>query len=156
MSAFELFYLGLMLVIVAYGAHRYWLAWGSYQARRCRQTPERRDGGDTAYEPHVLLQLPIYNEEPVVKRLIRTAAELDYPHEKLQIQVLDDSDDGSEAMIAEEVQYWRERGVPMEHVRREQRTGYKAGALEAGLLAPSAEFVAIFDADFLPSPKFIR
>jgi cellulose synthase/poly-beta-1,6-N-acetylglucosamine synthase-like glycosyltransferase len=106
--------------------------------------------------PVVTVQLPIYNERYVVKRLIRAAASQDYPAEKLQIQVLDDSTDDTTERAAALVAHYRQRGVKIELVHRTDRTGYKAGALAAGLAAAQGEYVAIFDADFQPQPDFLR
>lgn len=111
--------------------------------------------------PLVLVQLPIYNEQAVIKRLLDAVTALDYPRDKLCIQVLDDSDDDTPPLVARQVAAWRAQGFAVEHVRRPQRTGYKAGALAYGLmhggaLAQRAEFVAIFDADFVPSADFLR
>ncbi len=106
--------------------------------------------------PSVTVQLPIYNERFVVGRLIHAAAALDYPHEKLEIQVLDDSTDGTCDVVAEHVDYYRKQGLQIEHVRREHREGYKAGALRDGMKVCRGELIAIFDADFVPEPDFLR
>ncbi len=100
----------------------------------------------------ILVQLPIYNEPAVVARLIDAVAVMDWP--QLRIQVLDDSTDESTAIIAERVQGWRNRGINIQHIRRADRTGFKAGALAHGLQLDAAEFVAVFDADFVPNPAF--
>ncbi len=106
--------------------------------------------------PHVTIQLPVYNEIHVVERLLYSVARLEYPRERLQIQVLDDSDDETSLVIARIVRYLRARGVDVEHVRREQRKGYKAGALAHGLTHARGEFIAILDADFLPPRDWLR
>jgi cellulose synthase/poly-beta-1,6-N-acetylglucosamine synthase-like glycosyltransferase len=106
--------------------------------------------------PRVTVQLPVYNELNVVERIIDAAAALDYPAGRLQIQVLDDSTDESVALAAARVAAHRARGVDIEHVRRPDRLGYKAGALAHGLQSASGELVAIFDADFVPAPDFLR
>ncbi|MDZ4765703.1 MAG: glycosyltransferase [Chloroflexota bacterium] len=113
----------------------------------------------TAVEfPAIAVQLPIYNEPMVVERLIDAAARLDYPHDKLIIQVLDDSTDETVALAAARVAHWRAAGIDIAHVRRDGRTDYKAGALKYGMacLEDRAEFAAIFDADFIPPPDFLR
>ena len=106
--------------------------------------------------PPAAVQLPIYNELYVVERLLRACAELDYPRDKLIIQVLDDSTDDTTELIAEWVTYWRERGINMQHVRRGSREGYKAGALAYGLTLIDVEMVAVLDADFVPPPDFLK
>lgn len=105
--------------------------------------------------PLVTIQLPIYNELYVSERVIDAAAQVDYPVDRLQIQVLDDSTDETTVLIAHAVQRWQDAGVNIEHIRRDNRTGYKAGALAEGLKSASGEFVAIFDADFVPTSDFL-
>lgn len=105
--------------------------------------------------PPVTVQLPIYNERYVVERLITAAASLRYPRDRLQIQVLDDSTDDTTARAASLVAYYQSEGLDISLVHREQRTGYKAGALAAGLAAARGAFLAIFDADFQPEPDFL-
>ena len=107
--------------------------------------------------PALLVQLPLFNERFVVERLIDAAAALDYPRDRLLIQVLDDSTDDTGALARARVAYHRARGVPIVHRPRLNRAGFKAGALAEGLAAaPDAELVAIFDADFAPAPDFLR
>jgi cellulose synthase/poly-beta-1,6-N-acetylglucosamine synthase-like glycosyltransferase len=106
--------------------------------------------------PHVTVQLPLYNEQYVAARLLDAVAALDYPADKLHIQILDDSNDATSRIIAAKVAQYKARGVQMQHMRRIQRTGYKAGALQAGLQRTDSPFVAIFDADFIPPPDFLR
>lgn len=105
--------------------------------------------------PFVTVQLPIYNERFVVDQLLETVAELDYPADRLEIQVLDDSTDETSAIAAAKVAALRARGLAVTQLRRTRRDGYKAGALEAGLEVARGEFVAMFDADFLPTPDFL-
>jgi cellulose synthase/poly-beta-1,6-N-acetylglucosamine synthase-like glycosyltransferase len=106
--------------------------------------------------PVVTVQLPLYNEAKVAHRLIDACVDLDYPRQNLEIQVLDDSTDETVDRVAERVRYWQEQGVDIVHVRRDDRTGYKAGALANGLRLARGDFVAIFDADFVPDPDFLR
>lgn len=106
--------------------------------------------------PVVTVQLPVYNERYVVERLIDAIATFDYPKERLEIQVLDDSTDETVDLIAEKVAYYQTQGVDIKHLRRPDRQGYKAGALAYGLSVARGEFIAIFDADFLPSPDFLQ
>lgn len=114
-------------------------------------------GAPLAELPLVLVQLPIFNERYVVERLIDATAALDYPMDKLYIQVLDDSTDDTANLARARVAYYRARGVNVSYLHRTQRTGFKAGALAAGLAADArAEYVAIFDADFVPPRDFLR
>jgi cellulose synthase/poly-beta-1,6-N-acetylglucosamine synthase-like glycosyltransferase len=106
--------------------------------------------------PTVTVQLPIYNERHVVERLIDAVAALDWPRDRLEVQVLDDSDDETTGLARACVEHHRRRGLDIELVRRPDRTGYKAGALAVGLSRARGEFVAMFDADFVPPPDFLR
>jgi len=106
--------------------------------------------------PVVTIQLPLYNEKYVAKRLIDSVCMMDYPKEKLQIQVLDDSDDDTVELIRSIVDDYKLRGFDISHVRRRNRTGYKAGALKEGIKYAKGEFVTIFDADFIPPSWFLK
>ncbi|MGQ9598078.1 MAG: cellulose synthase family protein [Anaerolineae bacterium] len=106
--------------------------------------------------PAVTVQLPVYNELYVVKRLLDAAARLDYPRERLQIQVLDDSTDETTRLIQARVAHYRAQGLDIELVHRPNRQGFKAGALAHGLKRARGEFVAIFDADFVPPNDFLK
>lgn len=106
--------------------------------------------------PRVAVQLPVFNEKHVVERLIDAAAALDYPRERLEIQVLDDSTDETTALAEARAAYHRARGVDVRVLRRPDRSGFKAGALAWGLAHTDAEFLAVFDADFRPRPDFLR
>ena len=106
--------------------------------------------------PFVTIQLPVFNELYVVERLIDAIVALDYPKERLEIQLLDDGNDESVQLAAAKIALLREAGFPIEHIRRPDRVGYKAGALAYGLSTSKGEFTAIFDADFIPNPDFLR
>lgn len=106
--------------------------------------------------PTVVVQLPVYNERYVVKRLLQAVATLHYPQHLLTIQVLDDSTDDTSAIIAEKVADLQKQGIHIQHIRRESRKGYKAGALAYGLSLVDCEFAVIFDADFTPQPDFLQ
>lgn len=105
--------------------------------------------------PTVTIQLPVYNEQYVVADLIDAVARISYPSTALEIQVLDDSTDETTAIIQEKVAYWQEQGLSIHHIHRKNRTGYKAGALAAGLEEATGEYIAIFDADFRPESDFL-
>jgi cellulose synthase/poly-beta-1,6-N-acetylglucosamine synthase-like glycosyltransferase len=106
--------------------------------------------------PKVTVQLPVYNEMYVAQRLVEAAAKLDYPADLLEIQVLDDSTDETYEIIKRTVASVRKRGIDAKHIHRKEREGYKAGALRDGFTAAKGEFIAIFDADFLPPPNFLK
>ncbi|GAB4580077.1 MAG: glycosyltransferase family 2 protein [Anaerolineales bacterium] len=106
--------------------------------------------------PRVTVQLPVFNELYVAERLIEAAAGLEYPRERLEIQVLDDSTDETVELVARSVEAARARGIQIMHVHRDNRKGFKAGALAEGLQTATGEYIAIFDADFIPPPDFLR
>ena len=140
------------LVLALYGLHRLLLGvqhLRHVRARPCRAAPAPRT------LPRVTVQLPLYNERYVAERVIRAAGAMDYPRELLEIQVLDDSTDETTRVVQHAVAQLRRRGVRATHVRRSDRTGYKAGALAAGLQEARGELVAIFDADFVPTRDFL-
>ncbi|MCB0761788.1 MAG: glycosyltransferase, partial [Flavobacteriales bacterium] len=123
----------------------------SRKQRRAEQVPAH-----LAEWPHVTIQLPVFNELYVVERLIDAVAALDYPKDKLEIQVLDDSTDESVDVAAAKIREIQARGIDIVHVIRPERTGYKAGALAYGLERAKGEFTAVFDADFIPRTDFLR
>ena len=106
--------------------------------------------------PYVTVQLPIYNEKYVVPRLLENIAKLEYPKNKLEIQVLDDSTDDSVAETASIIERLQKTGLDIVHIRRENREGFKAGALKYGTAIAKGDFIAIFDADFLPKPDWLK
>ncbi len=106
--------------------------------------------------PKVTVQLPMFNELYVAERIIETVAAFDYPHDKLQIQVLDDSTDETKDVIAKKVAEIAAKGINIQHIHRVDRTGYKAGALDAAMDRVEGEFIAIFDADFIPNQDFLQ
>ncbi len=146
-------YVGVLMLIATYGLHRYWLVWLFYRSRR-RQLirPKRR------FEqlPRVTVQIPMFNEAQVAERIIGAACQLDYPADKLQVQVLDDSTDESAEIARACCEQWARRGVDIQYLHRTDRVGYKAGALGAALPHATGEIIAIFDADFMPPAKFLR
>jgi cellulose synthase/poly-beta-1,6-N-acetylglucosamine synthase-like glycosyltransferase len=120
------------------------------------QAPRSPCDSGAADAPDILVQLPLYNEGLLVERVLRAVAALDWPRDRLLVQVLDDSTDGSLALTRAAVEHWRAEGLRVELLHRTQRTAYKAGALAAGLEHSDAPFVAIFDVDFVPPPDFLR
>jgi cellulose synthase/poly-beta-1,6-N-acetylglucosamine synthase-like glycosyltransferase len=137
--------------LALYGFHNLWLS-TIYLFRRAHKidTPESK-----TWE-NVTIQLPIYNELHVAERLIEACTQIDYPLDKLQIQVLDDSDDGTTALVYAAAQAWQQQGIDIEIVRRQDRSGYKAGALANALPTAKGDYIAIFDADFVPPTDFLK
>jgi len=138
-----------------FGIHRYLLTGIFLRNREERPAPADGLAGD-GEPPIVTVQLPVFNERYVVVRLIDAVAGMDWPRDRLRIQVLDDSTDDTTEMAEEAAARWRARGVDVSVLHRTDRTGFKAGALEAGLASAAGDFVAVFDADFLPPADFLR
>ncbi len=111
---------------------------------------------DDKFTPFFTIQLPVYNEIFVVERLIDAVAAIDYPLDKIEIQVLDDSTDETSEIIARKITIAGKQGIVIHHIQRDNREGYKAGALKHGLSIARGEFLAVFDADFLPSKDFLK
>ena len=149
------FYVLCSLLLLVYGLNSYVLIWLFLRTRsRLRATSvDPVLDGDL---PVVTTQLPIYNERHVVERILRAACALDWPRDRHEIQLLDDSTDDTVGIAAKLVTELRERGHDVVHLHRQDRRGYKAGALAAGLEQARGEYVAIFDADFVPEPDFLR
>ena len=147
-------YLFTLAVLAVYGLHRSALLWGYLRTRRLRATPARRFRDDEL--PVITVQLPMFNERFVAERLIDAAAKLDYPADRLEIQVLDDSTDDTVMIAGAICEKLRRRGVDITYLHRSERVGYKAGALEEGLRRSKGELVLEFDADFVPMPSAAR
>ena len=145
-------YLTVLAVLSVFGLHRWQLLALTRHEKRERRPARPFDGP----LPVVTVQLPIYNEPQVARRLLLAVARLDYPRHLLEIQVLDDSTDRTTALLARLVTRLRRRRFQVSHLRRTCRTGFKAGALAAGLQQARGRFIAIFDADFLPPPDFLK
>lgn len=146
-------YFLIMVVLCVYGLHRYQLIYRFYKYRgRATADPEAR----FPELPAVTVQLPIYNERFVVDALLETVCRLDYPRDRLEIQVLDDSTDETRQTARETVEELKSLGYPIEYYHRENREGFKAGALREGLSKARGEFIAVFDADFSPPRDFLK
>lgn len=146
-------YMCVLALLCLYGLHRYALVALYFRVRKRAPQAAPPAGGDW---PSVTVQLPMYNERWVARRIIESAAAIDYPAERLEIQVLDDSTDETRQIARETVERLAAAGVNIVYQRRADRTGYKAGALEAGLRAARGELIAIFDADFVPPRNILR
>ncbi|PYU80717.1 MAG: glycosyl transferase family 2, partial [Acidobacteria bacterium] len=144
-------YFAVLLVLAVYGLHRYWLVY-DYFAYSKNLPPAPPPVADW---PRVTVQLPIFNERYVIERLVEAVSRFDYPRELLDVQVLDDSTDETCEVARACVERHAAQGMRIVHLHRRNREGYKAGALENGLKTAKGEFVAIFDADFLPEPDFL-
>ena len=147
-----------LLFAVYYSALTLLVLYGGHRLRLAIQLIRRGDTEPIAAPkelPRVTIQLPMFNERHVAERLIRATADIDYPRHLLQIQVLDDSNDETSRIVDRVAGELAEAGTGIEVVRRTERSGFKAGALEYGLAEATGEFVAIFDADFVPEPGFL-
>lgn len=148
-------YFGVLLVLSIYGVHRYLLVW-LYERYATGPDPEPASRFEEGELPAVTVQLPLYNERYVVERLVEAVCSLDYPTDRLQIQILDDSTDDTTSIARKLVRQKQSDGYDIEVIHRDDRTGYKAGALDNGLDRATGDFVAVFDADFIPDPSFLR
>lgn len=145
---FDLFIISA-IIITAYTCNFYYLA---FLSRKRKDILSPTDWGT----PSITIQLPIYNEKYVAKRLVDSVCHLDYPQDKMRIMVLDDSDDDTVELLANVVDDYKKQGFHIEHVRRGTRKGYKAGALKYAMQSTDTELVAIFDADFIPPAWFLK
>ncbi len=156
MSSFEIAIVAayglVLLVLSVYGSHRYFMAYLYYRHKYNVPVPRNR----WEVLPRVTVQLPVFNEMYVVERLIGAVCELDYPLDRLEVQVLDDSTDETTGIARRTVDEWKSRGIDIHYIHRTNRQGFKAGALEHGLQTATGEFVAVFDADFVPPRDFLR
>src|SRR3954471_15763616 len=144
-------YFFVLIILAIYGWHRYYLVY-LYM--------KNKDKGPSAVAPLdptpiVTIQLPLYNEMYVADRLIEAVCAIEYPRDRLEIQVLDDSTDETRSIADLAVRRFAADGIDIKYYHRTDRIGYKAGALEAGLKVARGEFIAIFDADFIPTADFL-
>src|SRR5581483_6922760 len=144
-------YFFVLIILAVYGWHRYYLVW-LYMKNREKQ-PKDLPALDPT--PVVTIQLPLYNEMYVADRLIQSVCEIDYPRDRLEIQVLDDSTDETRSIAELAVRRHAAQGIDIKYYHRVDRTGYKAGALEAGMRVARGEYIGIFDADFIPARDFL-
>lgn len=148
----ELLQILLVLLLILSGIHRFML-WVESGLAGDPETPEPFQ--PDSYLPEILVQIPVYNDAHALQSQLDCLRRIEYPRSKLQIQILDDSDDGSARENANRIGELAREGIPVSVIRRDQRSGYKAGALAAGLVLSEAEFVAIFDADFQIPERFL-
>jgi cellulose synthase/poly-beta-1,6-N-acetylglucosamine synthase-like glycosyltransferase len=145
-------YFIMLFILATYGLHRYWLVYNYFAYSKNVPGPQP----PVTTWPRVTIQLPIFNERYVIERLVEAISRFDYPRELLDVQVLDDSTDETREVARNCVERHAAQGMPIAYIHRTNREGYKAGALENGLRTARGEFVAIFDADFLPEADFLR
>jgi len=145
-------YFIVLILLASYGAHRYVLVYLYYKNKKNRTTEPAALFEDL---PRVTVQLPIFNEQYVVDRLLDSICKLQYPREKLDIQLLDDSTDETVEVARALVERYAAMGYPVTYHHRTNREGFKAGALAEGLKTAKGEFIAIFDADFVPPEDFL-
>ena len=157
-SYFILIVYGLIMALIfLYSLMQLQLLKGSLRTRKKELTNTNVSKKiDVNTLPKVTVQLPIYNEQYVIERLLESITKLDYPKNLLEIQVLDDSTDESKNLIAKKVTELQQKGIDITHMHRSLRTGFKAGALKEGLTKAKGEFIAIFDADFTPNPNWLH
>ncbi|MGN6591985.1 MAG: cellulose synthase family protein [Terriglobales bacterium] len=146
-------YFVVLAILAFYGFHRYSLVFLYYRHRK-----RRTEGPAARFTelPVVTVQLPIYNEQFVVERLVESICKLDYPRERLEIQLLDDSTDETREVARAVAERFAARGEPIVYLHRSNRHGFKAGALDEGMRVARGELIAIFDADFVPPADFLR
>jgi len=145
-----------LIIIFAYSLSQLNLLFNYLRAQRKKDDAVLFNFKDPAQIPFVTIQLPVYNELYVMERLLDNIALLDYPADKLEIQVLDDSTDESFETTRNHIKRLSDKGLDIKHVTRTDRSGFKAGALKEGLKVAKGEFIAIFDADFLPEPNWLQ
>ena len=144
-----------LVLILLYALAQFNLLINYLKARKKQDNSPKFDFSNPNEIPYVTIQLPVFNELYVMERLLNNIAKLKYPREKLEIQVLDDSTDESVESTAKQIAELQKTGLDIQHIRRENRQGFKAGALKEGLKTAKGEFIAIFDADFLPKENWL-
>ncbi|RYV04060.1 cellulose synthase [Shewanella sp. OPT22] len=136
----------LLGILCLFGLHRLSMVIRWYKYRNYKPAEPKK----FTELPQVTVQIPLYNERLVAKRIVDSIVQLEYPQDKLQIQIVDDSTDETSDLIAERVSYHQQQGINIQHVQRVHRHGFKAGALKDAMETATGEFIAIFDADFIP------
>ena len=139
-------------ILFIFGLHGFIMIFYYNKYRNVKQIPQKDFTPDKA----VTIQLPLYNELYVVERIINSVCEINYPKDKLEIQVLDDSTDETTQIVAKLVEKKKNEGFDIHHIRRGTREGFKAGALKEGMKIAKGEYIAIFDADFIPQKEFLN
>ena len=149
---FLIVYILTMAVLLFFASHGIIMLF--YHRKYIENIPTSND--DFNYDKKVTIQLPLFNEQYVAERLIDSVCKIDYPKDLLEIQVLDDSTDSTVELVGKIVEEKRSEGFDIQQIRRTDRSGFKAGALKEGLKIAKGEMIAIFDADFVPNPDFLK
>ena len=147
-------YFGILIILSIYGAYRVKQVVEFWRYSKFPPKPKREFAEEEL--PHVTVQLPLFNEMYVVERLVKAVIEIDYPRDRLEIQVLDDSTDETVNIARSVVEKYAQAGFDIRYLHRDDRSGFKAGALEYGMKTAKGDLIAIFDADFVPKPDFLR
>src|SRR5262249_8035696 len=147
-------YFTILTLLAILGVYRVRMVYQFWRYRHIKPIPKRRFSESEL--PRITVQLPLFNEMYVAERLLDSVTRLDYPRHLLEIQVLDDSTDETNKIAEAAVEKHKRQGFDIQYIHREDRTGFKAGALENGMRMAKGQFVAIFDADFLPKPDCLR
>jgi cellulose synthase/poly-beta-1,6-N-acetylglucosamine synthase-like glycosyltransferase len=155
-TALVVLYFAVLLLLCTYGLHRAHLVYLCFRHRNQLGAAGPAEPLPDDQLPVVTVQLPLYNEATVTGRLLDAVAKLEYPVERFEIQVLDDSSDETQLIAREKVSELQRRGLNVAYLRRSERTGFKAGALDYGLARARGALIAVFDADFIPQPGFLR
>lgn len=151
-EALLIIYFVMLILLALYGFHRYFLLYLYSKHKKFNPKPVK----EFETLPRVTIQLPFYNEMYVVKRLIDHIVQMDYPKDRMEIQLLDDSTDETTAIASERVDFYRGQGFDIQLIHRDNREGFKAGALKEGMDIAKGEYIAVFDADFIPEPDFLK
>ncbi len=149
---FLVIYFLILITVFIYASHRYYMVYLYYKHQKDKPTLSKR----LSSLPRITVQLPIYNEMYVIKRLIAASCSINYPKELLDIQVIDDSTDETGIIALESVKEFRERGYDITYINRGSRKGFKAGALAEGMKSAKGEYLAVFDADFVPPSDILK
>ena len=147
-------YFSILTILAIYGGYRVKQVIDFWRYRKLVPTPAGHFSEEEL--PRITIQLPLFNEMYVTERLLKAVTEIDYPRDRLEFQVLDDSTDETVKLAEATVEHYRQAGFDIHYIHRTDRTGYKAGALENGLKTAKGELIAIFDADFVPKPDCLR
>jgi len=142
----------MLSILCLFGLHRISMVWRWIHYRKTNVIKPK----SFTELPKVTIQVPLYNERLVAERIIHAVAKIDYPKNKLQIQIVDDSTDETHQLVAHVIKQYTEQGINLQHVHRTNRQGYKAGALKDAMASATGEFIAIFDADFIPYPSILK
>ncbi len=149
-------YIISLTILFFFGAHGFNMIYYYFKTFNLRTKDLNEEDFFMNEYPSVTIQIPLFNEQYVITRLIDAVLRMDYPKDKLEVQILDDSTDETTAIISEHIKKYLDEGYDIAHVHRTNREGFKAGALKAGLETAKGEYVAVFDADFIPRKKFLK